>query len=250
MRHGDRPAHPRLQLARQRLRRVPRGALAGHDHRVRPLQRVPSLAPGAGRQRPAHRPGRLSAHHEDVEIAMHVEALVRVVEHQHLGAVGERALRARHAVGIGDHHGLRHRMLVHQRLVVAVAAKQDPGPQAALDVVPGDPDSDRRLARSTHRQVAHGDRRQREVSHRDPAPAVGHPPGVHGETPESRDRQQRQPRQAGVGPAAGPQPTHHPVGVASAAHPSLPAISRSRSSASASPAVSPASPSATSNGRP
>ena len=58
---------------------------------------------------------------------------------------------------------------------------------------------------------------------------------VHAQAPEPGDRQEREPGKPSVRPPAGPQPPHDPMRVAPPAHPSLPAISCSRSSASASP---------------
>ena len=219
----------------QRLGRLGRGPLPGDDHGVRAVERVPPLAPRPRRQRPAHRAGGLRAHHQHVEVAVHVEPLVGVVEHQDLRAVGQRALGAGDAVRVGHDHRLGHRVLVHQRLVVAVAAEQDAGPEAARDVVPGDPDGDRRLARAADRQVADRHRGQRQVARRRTSRAGTRAAGCPSRAARAPRRgQQRQAGQPRVGPPAGPQPAHDAVGVAPAAHrrSSPPAISRSRSSAS------------------
>ena len=168
------------------------GPLPGDDHRVRAVERRPAFAPRPGRKGPADRAGGLRAHDQDVEVAADVEPLVGIVEHQDLGAVGQRALGAGGPVGVGHDHRLGHRVLVHERLVVAVAAEQNAGPKAARHVVPGDPDGDRRLPRPAHRQVADRHRRQRQVAH-------GHPPAAVGEARARPSRGARGPR-----PAAAP----------------------------------------------
>ena len=61
--------------------------------------------------------------------------------------------------------------------------------------------------------------------------------------PEARDRQQRQARQPRVGPPAGPEPAHDPVGVAPPAHAVVPRdLAAVAPPPRCSPAASPSSP--------
>ena len=94
--HRDRPAHPAFELAAPA--RCAASAVARFRVTITASARSSAAQPsrhGPGRQRPAHRAGGLGAHHQDVEVAADVEPLIGVVEHQHLRAVGQRALGAR-----------------------------------------------------------------------------------------------------------------------------------------------------------
>ena len=235
---GHRPRHQALYFLRERAGRLGRRPLPGDDHGVGPVERLPTFPPRSRGQRPAHRAGRLRAHDQDVEVAADVEPLVRVVEHEYLRPVGERPLGARRAIRIGDHHRPRDGVLVNQRLIAAVAAEQHTGNQAARDVVAGDPDRDRGLARSADGEIADRDGRQREIVHRKPSAAVREASHRHRAAPEPRGRQERQAGEPRVGPSAGPQPAHDPVRIAPPRHPPASTISASLTPASVSPVAS------------
>ena len=101
------------------------GALAGHDHQVGPHERREPFAPRSGGQRPPHRLRRFRAHQADIQVARDVEALIGVIQHQHLGALRDRPHGTGAAIRIFDHDRARHQLPVHQRLVAADAPEQD-----------------------------------------------------------------------------------------------------------------------------
>ena len=181
---------------------------------------------------------------------MHVEPLIRVVEDQHLRSPCQGPLGSGGPIGIGDHLCLGHGMLVHQGLVTPVAAEQNARHQAARYVMTGDPDGYRRFAGAADGEIAYGDGRQWQVVHRQPAAAVGQLPCRHGAAPKAGGGQQCQAYQPRVRPPAGPEPPHYPMSVAPSRHGSVLDTSSRPFAARANPSAKPASPSATSNGRP
>ena len=181
---------------------------------------------GPAGQRPADRAGGLRAHDQDVEVAADVEPLVGVVEHQDLGAVGQRPLGARppgrdrrrrppRAPSAGAPGSRRRRSRGAGCRAGGRATRSAGRSRWRSASCPTRPPS--RLPTATD-----GSGRSRTGN---PAAAVGEAARVHREAPEARDRQQRQARQPRVRAPAGPQPAHDPVGVAPAAHGSFPAIS-------------------------
>ena len=188
---------PLVQPARQRRGRVRRRTFPGHHDDVGSPQRIPSLAPGPGRQRPGRGHGALGTHDGDVQVARHAEQLKRVVEHQHVRAGCAGLLCARGPVPIRHDHTLGDEPAVHQQLVRPVAAQQNAGRTAAPDVVARDPGRERGLSRAAHRKIPHGDRRQRQPLNSQCAAAIRRRPQPHRRTVEHREWDEWQPRDCG-----------------------------------------------------
>ena len=190
-------------------RRDPVGALAGHHHEVRPAQRSPTLPPRARWQGPGDRAARLRAHHRDVEVPTHVEALVGVVEHDDLGSLGHGPPGSGNPVRILDDDGARHQQPMHVALVPAVAAQHDGRFQALAGVVSSYPGRERGLSGPPHGEVPDGHRRhRRDGLWQQPRP-VGARPGGDGSAIGPRRGEQCEPGNAGREGAPGPEPVRH-----------------------------------------
>jgi hypothetical protein len=184
-------------------------AFARDDYQVRPPQGAPPFTPWPRRQRPGNGPPRFSADNRDIEIAIHIQPLIRVIEYQNVGSArGSRSGTAQ-AVRIFDHDGAWYSVSVDKAFVATVSTQYDARRTSLTRVVSRYPGCYWCLARATYGEVPNRNSGKRQGFMVYQATAVSPCPRGGQSAYQQRWWDQRQTRNTRWQRPTGPQPTRH-----------------------------------------